>query len=92
MLETLRCGYLSCASQIDSEGPEGEEDPEDGKGDTCRVLKTHGDKCMVHWWFHPDSYDEWIPAADVEGDSPASDSQLQESAVSFRSLMPAQSE
>ena len=20
----------------------------------------------VHWWYHPDSYDQWLPAADVE--------------------------
>ena len=21
---------------------------------------------LVHWWYHPDSYDEWIPAVDVD--------------------------
>ena len=21
---------------------------------------------LVHWWYHPDSYDEWIPAEDVD--------------------------
>ena len=21
---------------------------------------------LVHWWYHPDSYDEWIPASDVD--------------------------
>jgi SWI/SNF related-matrix-associated actin-dependent regulator of chromatin subfamily C len=22
---------------------------------------------FVHWWYHPSSYDEWMPAADVAG-------------------------
>lgn len=25
-----------------------------------------GSQALVHWWYHPDSYDEWIPAADVD--------------------------
>mmetsp|Transcript_16323 Transcript_16323/g.35271 ORF Transcript_16323/g.35271 Transcript_16323/m.35271 type:complete len:1272 (-) Transcript_16323:77-3892(-) len=23
---------------------------------------------LVHWWYHPSSYDEWMPAEDVSGD------------------------
>ena len=22
----------------------------------------------MHWWFYPDSYDEWVPQREVEGD------------------------
>ena len=28
---------------------------------------------FVHWWYHPDSYDEWIPLQDVEGQPPDED-------------------
>jgi hypothetical protein len=24
---------------------------------------------LVHWWYHPDSYDAWIDAHEVEGDT-----------------------
>ena len=24
---------------------------------------------LAHWWYYPDSYDEWLPAADVEGEA-----------------------
>jgi SWI/SNF related-matrix-associated actin-dependent regulator of chromatin subfamily C len=29
-----------------------------------------GTKALVHWWFWPASYDEWMPAADVSGAAP----------------------
>lgn len=24
---------------------------------------------LVHWWYYPDSYDSWIPAAEVQGET-----------------------
>lgn len=29
-----------------------------------------GGVAKVHWWYHPDSYDEWIPAVDVDAFEP----------------------
>jgi SWI/SNF related-matrix-associated actin-dependent regulator of chromatin subfamily C len=66
-----------------------EDEGEEAEGDTCRVLKTRGDKCLVHWWFYPDSYDEWISSGDVEGDVSALDGQQLESGgkdVSIREM------
>ena len=28
--------------------------------------KTSRGTALVHWWYHPDSYDEWIPADDID--------------------------
>eukprot|EP00742_Colponemidia_sp_Colp-10_P006334 GILJ01006788.1.p1 GENE.GILJ01006788.1~~GILJ01006788.1.p1 ORF type:complete len:1205 (-),score=267.37 GILJ01006788.1:229-3843(-) len=36
----------------------------------CRTLEKRGGLAFVHWWYFPDSYDEWIPANEVEGDEP----------------------
>jgi SWI/SNF related-matrix-associated actin-dependent regulator of chromatin subfamily C len=37
-------------------------DPDDGK-EYLRSLEVKGGAARVHWWYLPDSYDEWIPAA-----------------------------
>jgi hypothetical protein len=34
----------------------------DGNG----AVEGAGSQALVHWWYHPDSYDEWIPATDVD--------------------------
>ncbi|EKX55454.1 hypothetical protein GUITHDRAFT_99231 [Guillardia theta CCMP2712] len=38
----------------------------------CRQLDRQKTKkepiAYVHWWFYPDSYDEWVPQREVEGD------------------------
>jgi len=36
-----------------------------GKG-TAPIVFEHP-MAFVHWWYHPASYDEWMPAADVAG-------------------------
>ncbi len=33
-------------------------------------LEYHGGVALVHWWYHPDSYDEWIPSSDVDFSEP----------------------
>ena len=25
---------------------------------------------LIHWWYHPDSYDEWIPDSDIDSSDP----------------------
>lgn len=30
----------------------------------------HSGIAFVHWWYHPDSYDEWIPSDDVDESEP----------------------
>lgn len=37
-------------------------DPDDGK-EYLRTLEVKGGAARVHWWYLPDSYDEWLPAA-----------------------------
>lgn len=50
-------------------GPKG--DPDDGQ-EYLRTMEVAGGAARVHWWYLPDSYDEWLPAAaappDVEPD------------------------
>lgn len=53
--------------------PELDDDENGGKDDDedyCRTLEFDQDKSMarVHWWFYPDSYDEWISADRVSGE------------------------
>lgn len=39
---------------------------------TIEIRHQNNDESMalVHWWYHPDSYDEWIPGQDVDFTSP----------------------
>lgn len=50
-------------------GPKG--DPDDGQ-QYLRTLELKAGKAFVHWWYLPDSYNEWVPAdsapAEVESD------------------------
>ena len=32
-----------------------------------RYLESNEDQARVHWWYHPDSYDDWIPIEQVIG-------------------------
>ena len=34
----------------------------------CRTLEKKDDKSRVHWWYRPDSYDEWVPNENVSGE------------------------
>lgn len=42
------------------------------EADYLRTLKMQPEEgiAFVHWWYYPDSYDEWIPLQDVEGQPP----------------------
>jgi len=46
-------------------GPTG--DPDDGQ-EYLRTLEVAGGAAKVHWWYLPDSYDEWLPAAAAPAD------------------------
>eukprot|EP00954_Amorphochlora_amoebiformis_P013828 1085765-Amorphochlora_amoeboformis.AAC.1 len=35
--------------------------------DYLRTLEINGDKVRVHWWYFPDSYDQWLSQAEIEG-------------------------
>lgn len=35
--------------------------------DYCRTLQIRDDKAFIHWYYHPDSSDEWIPTSEVSG-------------------------
>ena len=34
--------------------------------DYLRSLQKRDGKCLVHWWYYPDSYETWIAETDVE--------------------------
>lgn len=34
-------------------------------------LQVQGSQAKVHWWYLPDSYDEWVPAAATPGTAEA---------------------
>eukprot|EP00002_Diphylleia_rotans_P040120 TRINITY_DN9453_c0_g1_i1.p1 TRINITY_DN9453_c0_g1~~TRINITY_DN9453_c0_g1_i1.p1 ORF type:complete len:1018 (+),score=223.35 TRINITY_DN9453_c0_g1_i1:86-3139(+) len=46
------------------------EDLESTGEEYLRTLEKKEKHALVHWWFHPDSYDEWLPISEVEGDDP----------------------
>lgn len=48
--------------------PEGTTPAETDGTDYCRTIELAPPLAQVHWWYHPDSYDSWIPIADVQGD------------------------
>lgn len=56
------------ASHIIYPDPKGTTPAETDGTDYCRTLEVAGPHALVHWWYHPDSYDSWIPSADVQGD------------------------
>jgi SWI/SNF related-matrix-associated actin-dependent regulator of chromatin subfamily C len=56
------------ASHIVHPDPEGTTPAETDGTDYCRTLELAPPLALVHWWYHPDSYDSWIPIADVQGD------------------------
>jgi len=35
--------------------------------DYLRTLELSGDKVRVHWWYFPDSYDQWLSQSEIEG-------------------------
>lgn len=47
-------------------------DPDDGQH-YCRTLIEQDDRALVHWWFLPDSYDEWIPSSSAPEREPDSE-------------------
>ncbi len=47
------------------------EDGDDGEAD-LRTVRIEGSQALIHWWFKPSSYDEWIPGNMVEGEAPES--------------------
>lgn len=38
-----------------------------------RTIEHRENKVLVHWWYYPDSYDEWLPQTEIQGqeDPPA---------------------
>jgi SWI/SNF related-matrix-associated actin-dependent regulator of chromatin subfamily C len=56
------------ATHIIYNDPEGCSPEETDGTDYCRTLTLAPPHALVHWWYHPDSYDSWIPLADVQGD------------------------
>eukprot|EP00241_Pyramimonas_parkeae_P018825 CAMPEP_0114314792 /NCGR_PEP_ID=MMETSP0059-20121206/22059_1 /TAXON_ID=36894 /ORGANISM="Pyramimonas parkeae, Strain CCMP726" /LENGTH=401 /DNA_ID=CAMNT_0001440081 /DNA_START=111 /DNA_END=1313 /DNA_ORIENTATION=+ len=68
------CGF-ELADSPDDEGvthiviPDTEEVKQtDIDEEYCRTLEIKGQKALVHWWYFPDSYDEWIPVQNISGD------------------------
>ncbi|PXF43560.1 SWI/SNF and RSC complexes subunit ssr2 [Gracilariopsis chorda] len=58
----------SSATHIVYPDPTGTTVAETTGTDYCRPLELKEDIALVHWWYHPDSYDSWISRADVDGE------------------------
>ncbi|CAN8062235.1 unnamed protein product [Agarophyton chilense] len=58
----------SAATHIVYPDPPGTTVAETHGTDYCRPLELQQDVALVHWWYHPDSYDSWIPRGDVDGE------------------------
>lgn len=56
----------SAATHILYPDPPGTTVSETNGTDYCRPLEWKDNTVLVHWWYHPDSYDSWIPRADVD--------------------------
>eukprot|EP00172_Hildenbrandia_rubra_P002174 Plantae.Rhodophyta-Hildenbrandia_rubra.ctg28620.p1 GENE.Plantae.Rhodophyta-Hildenbrandia_rubra.ctg28620~~Plantae.Rhodophyta-Hildenbrandia_rubra.ctg28620.p1 ORF type:complete len:1416 (+),score=397.67 Plantae.Rhodophyta-Hildenbrandia_rubra.ctg28620:1150-5397(+) len=56
------------ATHVVYETPEGCSAEETDGTDYCRTLENRGSISLVHWWYYPDSYDQWISSKDVDGD------------------------
>ncbi len=55
------------ASHIVYPDPDGTKENEVDAQVLIRYIEKKGDQARVHWWFHPDSYDDWIPVDQVLG-------------------------
>jgi len=43
---------------------------QDDGGEYLRTIEINGaGLSLVHWWFYPDSYDMWMPSAQIEVES-----------------------
>lgn len=67
---------VDAASHIVYADPPGTTPAETDGTDYCRTIELAPPLALVHWWYHPDSYDSWIPVADVQGDPEAEDDSI----------------
>jgi hypothetical protein len=42
--------------------------PPEEEDDYVRIIERKPTQCLVHWWYYPDSYENWIPSSEVEGE------------------------
>ena len=44
---------------------------EEDDGDYCRTIEINGQagQSLVHWWYHPDSYDVWLASSEIQGEA-----------------------
>lgn len=67
---TSYCGSVTSnvseASHVIDYDPEVDVLPERLTEEFIRPLEIHGSTAVIHWWYYPDSYDECIPAIDVD--------------------------
>lgn len=74
-LEAIATAHGASVSKVRNSGtthivvPEKGTVQDDGK-DYLRVLQTRGTLMLIHWLYHPDSYDTWLTTNDVEGTAP----------------------
>lgn len=40
---------------------------------TLDMRSDNNGEILVHWWYYPDSYNEWLPSDDIDGIDPADD-------------------
>jgi hypothetical protein len=68
--------FLRTLAVVDAPVPDdgGDDDDDDGGGGGGGMTASSGGNgrrkatrkmALVHWWYHPSSYDEWLPASEV---------------------------
>lgn len=45
-----------------------DEQQDEADADYCRTIDSQDHMSKVHWWYFPDSYQEWKPSVEIQGD------------------------
>eukprot|EP00960_Hanusia_phi_P039667 753975-Hanusia_phi.AAC.3 len=45
-----------------------DEQQDEADADYCRTIDSQDHMSKVHWWYFPDSYQEWKPSEEIQGD------------------------
>lgn len=67
--------YLKTLTVVDVPIDDDDDDDASSASTPSGARKATKKMALVHWWYHPSSYDEWMPAEDVDvgGDLDAED-------------------
>ena len=61
------CGYAKVVTRQESATHVVVANSQPSDTDGIRAVEKRGKECLIHWYRHPDSYNTWVDAADVQG-------------------------